>query len=671
MNGALTKKCEDLTFHEGLRSVLVANRGEVALRVLRACRELSIQSVAVYSSADRDSAHVQQADCAVELPGEEPKDTYLNADLIVATALRLGVDGVHPGYGFLAENADFALAVEKAGLVFIGPGTETIALMGDKARARAHVQALGIPVIPGAQPSGEDPVSLQSAAVSVGFPLLIKATAGGGGMGMRVVEREEDLAGSIDAVQREALNAFGQGQVLFERLLRSFHHIEIQLISDGYGGHYHAFERECSVQRRRQKVVEESPSPNIDGAMRERLCDAAISIARSVEYRGLGTVEFMVRPDSGEFYFLEMNTRLQVEHAITEQVTGLDLVHLQLAIAAKEPVAITQEQIGLHGHAVECRWYAEDPSAGFTPTGGTVLRWRPRTGQHGRIESALIDGAVIGSHYDPMLAKVVGWGETRSAAIRCVDYALSKTTLQGVQSNQRFLRRVLRDEQFLRGVTPTEFLDQRRDLLEEVDEVDASTPFLALAFWLGHRDNKRLRALGYREVSHYYRCGGDRRMVITPVGAPMAETEGVALRLRMGQQVHEVQLLSPGTADPWLLSIDGTASWFEFSQGDGAYEVSQLGKGNWLIQSVDGENEGARSDQGGPYRAPMPCRVLVLYVEEGALVAKGERLLTLESMKMEHTIFARNAGRVTDLRVAEGSSVEKGGELLSLQEEAL
>ncbi|WP_425483071.1 acetyl-CoA carboxylase biotin carboxylase subunit, partial [Cellulomonas septica] len=440
-------------------SVLVANRGEIACRVIATLRRLGIRSVAVYSDADRDARHVALADTAVRLGPAEPRASYLDVDAVVRAARVAGADAVHPGYGFLSENADLARACADAGIVFVGPGVRALDVMGDKVRAKDHVVAAGVPVIPGVALAGMTDDEAVAAAGRLGFPVLVKPSAGGGGKGMTVVRRADDLADALVAARRVAAAAFGDDTLLVERLVTTPRHIEVQVLADAHGHVVHLGERECSLQRRHQKVVEEAPSPLLDEATRARIAAAACDVARSVDYVGAGTVEFLVSDEAPtEFFFMEMNTRLQVEHPVTELVTGLDLVEQQLRVAAGEPLAFAQDDVRLHGHAVEARVYAEDPSRDFLPTTGTVLVLDEPACEGVRVDSALLPGLEIGTTYDPMLAKVVAHGADRAEALRRLDAALAGTVVLGVRTNVGFLRRVLADPDVRAGRLDTGLL---------------------------------------------------------------------------------------------------------------------------------------------------------------------------------------------------------------------
>jgi acetyl-CoA carboxylase biotin carboxylase subunit len=439
--------------------ILIANRGEIAVRVIRACHELGITAVAVCSETDRDALHVRMADEAVTIGPPPAYESYLNAERILDAARRTGAQAIHPGYGFLSENAEFAQAVQEAGIVFIGPPPEAIQAMGDKAQARERMQGSGVPVVPGYQGS-EDEAALAQAASGLGFPVLVKAAAGGGGKGMRVVWKAEEFKDSVAAARREALHAFGDSRMILERYIPQAHHVEIQVLGDGHGNLVHLFERECSVQRRHQKVIEETPSPLLEDALRSEMGAAALLAAREIGYQNAGTVEFIVNPVTREFYFLEMNTRLQVEHPVTELVTGLDLVHWQIRISAGEPLAFTQADVQQHGHAIQCRLYAEDPANGFLPATGPVLRFVEPEGPGIRVDSGITSGDEITIHYDPLIAKVIVYAEDRPSAIRRMQSALREAVLLGVKTNWQFLQDVLSHPDFKAGLAYTTWVEE-------------------------------------------------------------------------------------------------------------------------------------------------------------------------------------------------------------------
>ena len=468
-----------------IKRLLIANRGEIVIRIVRACRELGIESVAVYSDADANGAHVEAADRAVHIGPASAADSYLSIRKIVDAAQTSGADAVHPGYGFLSENASLADACEKADLVFVGPPSSVLANAGTKIVARQRVQAAGVPVVPGHAPRDQTDGALTRAVEEVGLPVMLKASAGGGGKGMRRVFSSQEILSSVQAARREAEAAFGSGTLYVERLIERPHHVEVQVFGDGHGHIVHVFERECSVQRRQQKVIEESPSPNVTPALRRRITDAAIRAARASDYRNAGTVEFLVelsrgQPDDAPFYYLEMNTRLQVEHGVTEQVVGVDLVRAQLLVAAGEPLPWLQRDLVQRGHAIEARVYAEDPGSGFLPQAGRVLLYREPRIPGIRIDSGIREGDEVPVHYDPLLAKVVAHAETRALAIARLDSALRTFPILGIRTNIPFLLRVLASDTFRAGAVHTGFLDAEGASLA-ADPADPPPPFVRAA----------------------------------------------------------------------------------------------------------------------------------------------------------------------------------------------
>ena len=443
-----------------MNTVLVANRGEIAVRVIRACRALGLRTVAVYSEADRGAMHTRLADCAVCIGPAAATQSYLSAPALLATARGTGADAIHPGYGFLAENADFAAACVEAGLTFVGPSAEAIRAMGDKVHARERAAALGVPIVPGSRAPVADSAQVERVARSVGYPLLLKAAAGGGGRGMRVVRSAGELTDAFIAAQAEAQAAFGDGRLYVERFLEQVRHVEIQILADRFGGTVQLGERECSVQRRHQKVLEEAPSAAVTPALRQAMGEAAVALVRDIKYENAGTVEFVLDPSSGRFYFIEMNTRIQVEHPVTEMVTGIDLVAAQLRLAAGERLAFPQAAVTISGHALECRINAEDPDADFRPSPGRITRWTPPDGPGLRIDTHVEAGAVVSPFYDSLLAKVVAHGRDREAAIARMTEALSRFDVEGITTTVAFHRRVLRHPDFVAGRVHTRWVEE-------------------------------------------------------------------------------------------------------------------------------------------------------------------------------------------------------------------
>ncbi|MEV1066857.1 biotin carboxylase N-terminal domain-containing protein [Streptomyces sp. NPDC050263] len=620
-------------------TVLVANRGEIAVRVIRTLRALGVRSAAVFSDADADARHVREADTAVRIGPPPAAESYLSAERLLEAAARTGAQAVHPGYGFLAENAAFARACEEAGLVFIGPPADAIALMGDKIRAKETVQAAGVPVVPG----GRDP-DLAEAARELGAPVLLKPSAGGGGKGMRLVRDLSVLDEEIAAARREARASFGDDTLLVERWVDRPRHIEIQILADGHGNVVHLGERECSLQRRHQKVVEEAPSVLLDEPTRAAMGAAAVQAARSCGYRGAGTVEFIVPGvDPSSYHFMEMNTRLQVEHPVTELVTGLDLVEWQLRVAAGEPLSFGQEDVRLTGHAVEARICAEDPARGFLPSGGTVLRLREPQGDGVRTDSGLSEGTEVGSLYDPMLSKVIAYGPDRETALRKLRAALAGTVTLGVQTNAGFLRRLLAHPAVVAGELDTGLVEREADGLVRTD-VPPEVYEAAAAVRL---DALRPTGEGWTDpfsVPSGWRLGGAPR----PVGFPL-RVPGLEPVIHEGHGTHTV------TDDRVCITLDGVRHTFHRA-------ADWLGRDGdaWQVRDHDpvaaslgrGAHAGADS-----LTAPMPGTVTVVKVAVGDEVAAGQSLLVVEAMKMEHVICAPHAGTVAELDVTPGTTV--------------
>ncbi|MCP2255017.1 acetyl-CoA/propionyl-CoA carboxylase, biotin carboxylase, biotin carboxyl carrier protein [Prauserella aidingensis] len=645
-------------------TVLVANRGEIAVRVIATLRRMGIRSVAVYSDADADARHTREADVAVRLGPAEAARSYLSVPDVVKAAVDTGAQAVHPGYGFLAENAEFAAACGDAGIVFIGPPTSAIDAMGDKIRAKATVSAAGVPVVPGKS----EVVDYAAAAEEVGYPVLLKPSAGGGGKGMRLVTEPGELAAAVEAAQREARGAFGDDRLLMERFVDTPRHIEIQVLADAHGTVLHLGERECSLQRRHQKIIEEAPSPLLDADARARMGASAAEAARSVGYVGAGTVEFIVSAtDPDEFFFMEMNTRLQVEHPVTEAVTGVDLVEWQVRIAAGEPLTIGQDDVRLDGHAVEARVYAEDPARGFVPTGGTVLGLVEASGPHVRVDSGVSEGTRVGSDYDPMLAKVIAWGPDRGSALHRLDRALADTAVLGLQTNVEFLRRLVSDEDVRSGALDTGMVERKLD--ELTDGGVAEEFFVAAAL-------DRLLAL---EPAGPVVDPWD-----VPSGWRMGAAAGVEFLLRAGETERLVRIEGPasgarvtvGDAEPVTASArrvpsgpDGRATGLDVHCGSEyrRYVRAEAPDGTvWLSRDGAGLAVGerpnllaARADDvdAGPVTSPMPGTVLVVKAAQGDEVTAGTPLLVVEAMKMEHTITAPVDGVVTELPVRAGQQV--------------
>jgi acetyl-CoA/propionyl-CoA carboxylase, biotin carboxylase, biotin carboxyl carrier protein len=640
-------------------TVLVANRGEIAVRVIRTLRRLGIRSVAVYSDPDAGARHVLEADEAVRLGPAAARESYLNIDKVLDAAARTGSQAIHPGYGFLSENADFAAACERAGVVFLGPPARAIEVMGDKITAKNAVADFDVPVVPGVAMPGLTDDELVAAADEVGYPVLVKPSAGGGGKGMRLVEDPARLREALVSARREAASAFGDDTLFLERFVLRPRHIEVQVLADTHGNVVHLGERECSLQRRHQKVIEEAPSPLLDPETRARIGAAACNTARSVDYVGAGTVEFIVsaeRPD--EFFFMEMNTRLQVEHPVTEAVTGLDLVEWQLRVAAGEKLAFAQDDIELRGHAIEARVYAEDPARGFLPTGGQVLRVFEPSGAGVRVDSSLLAATLVGSDYDPMLSKVIAHADDREEALARLDRALAQTVVLGVQTNIEFLRFLLADERVRAGDLDTALLDER---LADFAPLPAPDDVLAAGGLY------RQWALGRRArgnpwaVPTGWRVGGDAAPVRTEMRTPLrSETVSVwgppgGARVQVGD--GEIRSATAQVDRARMsVTLDGLRREYRWAEANRHLWIADE-RGAWHLREAEEQKIHRTADaREAEILSPMPGNVIALQVSPGAEVSEGDVVVVVEAMKMEHSLAAPVSGRV-EVLVSVGDQV--------------
>jgi len=654
--------------------VLVANRGEIARRVFATCRRLGIATVAVYSDADAEALFVREADAAVHIGGSAPADSYLRGDAVIAAARATGADAIHPGYGFLSENAEFAEAVTAAGLRWIGPSPEAITEMGSKITARDRMEAAGVPVLPGRRLGGEEGDALATIAEGIGFPLLVKASAGGGGKGMRLVEAVADVDAGVAGARREAASAFGDDTVFLERFAPRSRHVEIQIAGDAHGSIATLGERDCSVQRRHQKLIEESPSPAVDADLRARMSDAAIAAGEAIGYVGAGTVEFLVT-EEGDFFFLEVNTRLQVEHPVTELVTGLDLVELQLAVAEGQPLPAAAIAPTLTGHAIEARLYAEDAANDFLPVTGTLSRFSVPGDV--RVDTGVQSGTEISPFYDPMVAKVVAHAPTRAAAARTLADALARAELHGTTTNRDFLVAVLRHEEFLDGRADTSFLERHdparlaAPLVRGPDEAAAAAA-AALALQARHRaDADELGSLpsGWRNVRSAphrvtFALEGDRELT---VDYELDRAGAIATLVVDGESIRAA-VLHGCTPDSVDLEVHGVRRRFGVHiEADGATHVNtEIGQLTLTTQPRHPRVEDAA--HAGSLESPMPGSVWKVLAAAGNRVEKGQPLLVIEAMKMEHEIVAPVAGPLEEMRVAEGDQVEAGSILAVIGE---
>ncbi|WP_220461523.1 acetyl/propionyl/methylcrotonyl-CoA carboxylase subunit alpha [Rugamonas apoptosis] len=663
--------------------VLIANRGEIALRVIRACNKLGYATVAVYSEADRDALHVARADEAVAIGPAPAAQSYLVIEKLVQAALDTGCGAIHPGYGFLSESAAFARAVQAAGLVFIGPDPEAISAMGNKCNAKALMLEAGVPCVPGYQGKEQDDAHLAAQALKIGLPVMVKAAAGGGGRGMRLVQDEAQLAAAIVSARSEAANAFGDGQLLIEKAVLNARHVEIQVFGDRHGNIVHIGERDCSVQRRHQKVVEECPSPAVDDVLRMRMGAAAIAAARAVRYVGAGTVEFMLTED-GQFYFLEMNTRLQVEHPVTEIVYDLDLVEWQLRVAQGEALPLAQDAILARrkGWAIEVRLCTEDPARGFLPQTGTLLAWRPPAGERMRVDHGLREGGVIAPNYDSMQAKLIASGADREQARRTLLQMLDGTVMLGVANNLDFLRQVVSHPAFASGRFSTDFIAEHFPADQLAAALAGDPVHRALAALLFYRQDADALAQGEmleRELMEWQSsaaavvpvrlkcgdnvvktsvrpCGGGRYEVQTPDGGAMLELE---LELELESHGTTVRFVHERVLQSAQVARSGATLWLRCHGATLAYEDVTL---------APAARSGAASD--GRVQAPMDGKIISVLVEAGSAVAKGQPLAVLEAMKMEFSVTAQTDGVVDTLACKVGQQVKARQQLMTMRSDS-
>ena len=655
-----------------LDSVLIANRGEIACRVIRTARRLGLRTIAVYSEADRGALHTRLADEAVHVGPAAARESYLDVARILQAARDTRARSIHPGYGFLSENASFARACREAGIVFIGPPEDAILRMGSKSEARRLMAAAGVPVLPGYDGDDQSPARLEAEAARLGFPLLIKPTAGGGGKGMRIVRAASELAEALAGARREATKSFGDDRVLLERFVEKGRHVEIQVFADSLGSVVHLFERDCSLQRRHQKVIEAAPAPGLDESTRSAMGAAAVAAARAVAYQGAGTVEFLY--DGREFYFLEMNTRLQVEHPVTEMITGVDLVEWQLRVASGEPLPLAQDAIRRNGHAVEARLYAEDPERGFLPSTGRLQRLRLAEGvANVRVDSGVLEGDEVTVHYDPMLAKVIAWAPDRTGALDRLRAALERTEVEGVRTNARFLWEILGAEAVRSGDVSTRLLEQA---LQPVGETPAERTDAWLIAAAAQASPATLRSgVPPRLDSPWVSDAGFRLNDEPTLRLPLQlgderhwmhlvrQPRGLSVRLAC--QTHEVALL-PDAPGELAGLIDGHEVRARVEAADDATIVRrQCLKFEFRVDT--GAEYHASAEHEGHLRAPMPGHVLDVRAVPGCEVAAGAVLVVLEAMKMEHSMAAPWAGTVKTVAVKPGDRVEEGADLVLLE----
>jgi 3-methylcrotonyl-CoA carboxylase alpha subunit len=660
--------------------ILIANRGEIACRVIRSARRLGIATVAVYSSADRNALHVEMADEAILIGEPPPRDSYLRGETVLAAARRTGADAIHPGYGFLSENAQFCQQCSAEGITFIGPPASAIEAMGSKSAAKRIMEQAGVPLVPGYHGDDQDPETLRAAANEMGYPVLLKAVAGGGGKGMRIVEGVAEFDRALAAARREASKSFGNDVMLVEKYLRQPRHVEIQVFCDSHGNGVYLFERDCSVQRRHQKILEEAPAPNVDTTLRARMGEAAVKAASAIDYEGAGTVEFLLDRD-GTFYFMEMNTRLQVEHPVTEMITGLDLVEWQMRVAAGEPLPLQQDQLAIHGHAFEARIYAEDPANDFLPVTGTLSYLQaPAESRHVRIDTGVRQGDEVSVYYDPMIAKLVVWDEDRKSALKRLCRALADYRISGMTTNIDFLYNLASSTPFQQADLDTGFIERHHNEIfhQQPHDLERAMPLAALYLVLAtqseaarqaNQDNRDLwspwnLANGWRlnePCLHRFELIVQEQQVALSI-----EQQGIGAARRYVIRYGDKEIRARGelAGQTLMADIEGHRLQATVAEHDGRYS---LYSGDCAIQfslQVPDLGEGELEPDNNSLVAPMNGTMVALLVEAGSHVSKGDQLLVMEAMKMEHSVCAPASGVVTRFYYHPGELVDGGAQLL-------
>ena len=649
------------------KKILIANRGEIAVRIIRTARKLGVATVAVVSEADRGAPFARMADEVVEIGPGPASDSYLRGDKIIAAAIGSKAEAIHPGYGFLAENADFAEAVGKAGLKFIGPSPDAMRRMGGKSQAKAIALQANVPVVPGYHGEAQAPKTLVKEAARVGYPVMIKAVAGGGGRGMRRVDREEEFAAALESAQREAKAAFGDARILIEKVVERPRHVEVQVFGDAHGNVVHLFERDCSLQRRNQKVIEEAPAPGMSAELRAKITAAAVACAKAVGYEGAGTVEFLIEGGSlgpqAPWYFIEMNTRLQVEHPVTEAITGLDLVEWQLRVACGEPLPLAQSRIEMSGHAIEARLNAEDPAEGFLPSTGGIVAFDTPAQEGLRVDSGVEQGSIISPFYDSMIAKLIAHGPDRAVAITRLASALEETVVAGPKTNAAFLHALATHAAFRAGEMDTGLIARELSTLAPASfDAKAAAFGVMHLLWHAHDDAELARSNALSEryspwsAQDAFALGGPRRQQLTVLadGAP------IKVEVVWGAEGPNVTVRGDHAAPPWprrSIRVVG--------ESDPLYVLHDMRQTQLAWPSFDAA-AGEDAADGNAVRAPIIGRVAKVFVAQGDTVAKGDRVAVVEAMKMEHVLHAPRAGRIDRLAAKEGDQVTLGALIASL-----
>ena len=653
-----------------IKTLLVANRGEIAKRIFKTCKKEGIKTIAIYSSADTNSNYVQEADISIFLEGENPIQCHLDSSQIIKIAKKFGADAIHPGYGFLSENASFAKKCNDENIIFIGPDPDSIELMGDKDNARRLVKELGIPLLPGYENSKEKDTKLLGEAKKIGFPVLLKATAGGGGKGMRTVFKEREFLNSLNEVRMEAKNVFGDDRIIIEKYVESGRHIEVQILGDTSGNIFHLFERECTIQRRYQKIIEETPSKVLDDKLRKQMVDCAIQIGKKLGYKSLGTVEFIYDNKTKNFFFLEVNTRIQVEHPVTEEITGIDLVDLQLKIAQGEKINLNQDDIVSKGYAIEARIYAENPASNFLPTSGKIHKLKFPNVKGIRIDSDLKNGDLVNIYFDPMLAKIIAYDTNRVKAINKLNYALSQTVILGPNTNIELLQNILSSTSFLRGEYDTNFIFENKKITElKKNKSTIENISIAASLYRWSRRNKKKKILkhlpsGWRnnfyslQAENFYFNGNHINSSYKIVNGDFIfsfnkSNYNVSIIRARGNVIHA--------------EINGVFKKFHIREIDKSIYVHSVDFGNTKLEVADRYPIDEKEKEESAYISPMPSLVVDVFVKKGDVIKKNQPLIVLSSMKMENTLYSNEDGEIEFINVVKGENIQGGHVLLKVK----
>ena len=657
---------------KNIQNILIANRGEIASRIIRTCQKMGIHTVAVFAEADRHAPFVRQADRSVCIGPSEPALSYLDMDKIIQAAKQCKVDAIHPGYGFLSEQANFARRCKEEGIIFIGPNPEAIEAMGSKSEAKSLMEASGVPVIPGYKGKDQSSGRLKEEAAKVGFPVLLKATAGGGGKGMRIVRSYDELDNAIAAAKREAMNAFGNDELLIEKYIESGRHIEFQIFGDQHGQVMHLLERECTIQRRYQKIIEESPSPIMTSELRTKMGQASIMAAKALNYDNAGTVEFIYDDSTGSFYFLEVNTRLQVEHPVTEAITGLDLVRMQIESAQGLPLSLKQEAVKGAGYAIEVRLYAEDPANNFAPVSGPIHQINFPSVEGLRVESAVESGSAVSVFYDPMIAKLIVWGQDRRSALGKMDYVLKHLVCQGITTNLDLLNTLLQHDLFQKGKYDTHFIDNHIDLDKLVQLPAAYIEEMAIAATLiewQKRENNRnlLKGIPSGWRNNFYQFQKESYEFQGATITVEYRYRSNSFAIRVGESELEAKIAESST-DFIRLEMDGLQKNFQVISKENTFYIHSIDGGNIRLTRLDRFPAKEKEKEKGGYESPMPAKIIKVIVSPGDSVKEGDPLLVISSMKMESSILAEEDGVIESVFVQEDENVEAGYLLLKVKE---